>query len=108
MSSTPTFDVVSQQADHVKVRLFYNTWKPKHVRSNFLKTQADAKPPFIEDVSVLVPVSCAYNRLSAYRDIFQRLIAAGHLAPTDALKKFEFREEDMSTLAYLERETICF
>ena len=107
MNNLPAFDVVSQKADHVKVRLFYDTWKPKHIRSHFLRTEADAKPPFIEDVSVLVPVSHAYNRLSAYHDIFQSLIAAGHLAPKDTLKKFEFREEDFYTLAYLEREISC-
>ena len=104
MATNPTFDVVSQAAGHVKVRLFYDTWKPKHVRSHFLRTEAAAKPPFIEDLTVLVPLARAFNRLSAYRDIFRRLIAAEILAPTDALKKFEFREEDYHTLAYLERE----
>lgn len=105
MPHQPTFDVVTQQAGHVKVRLFYDTWNPKHVRSHFLRIEAGAKPPFIEDVFVLVPFNRAYNRMSAYRDVFQRLIAAGYLAAADALKKFEFCEEDYRTLAYLERET---
>lgn len=91
---------------HVKVRLFYMTWEPKHQRSHFLRTEASAAPPFLEDLSVLIPLEQAYNRLSAYQGVFLLLIHAGILAETDTLKKFEFREEDNHTLAYLERENI--
>lgn len=103
---TVSFHVAQQKPGHVKVRLSFNTWDPKHARSAFLKNEADAKPPFLEDVHVLVPVSAAFNRLSAYRDIFRRLIAAGILAPQDTLRRFEFREEDTTTLAYVEK--ICY
>lgn len=105
MAAEPNFGVVTHKAGHVKVRLFYHTWKPKHLRSHFLKTEAAAAPPFVEDVAVLVPLNRAFNRLSAYRDIFRRLIDAGLLAAKDELKKFEFCEEDSHALAYLEQET---
>lgn len=104
MIPPPHFDVATSEAGHVKVRLIFNTWEPKHLRSHFLKTEASAAPPFVEDVSVLVSVEHAYNRMSAYRGIFQGLISAGILARTDTLTRFEIREEDTHTLAYLEQE----
>lgn len=104
MTPPSCFDVVGSEPDHVKVRLLFNTWEPKHIHSHFLKTEASAAPPFVESVCVLVPLEQAFHRLSAYRDIFRALICAGVLAKADTLTAFEIREEDTHTLAYRELE----
>lgn len=100
----PSFDVAPAAPGHIKVRLSYSTYDPKHIRSHFLKNEASAPPPFLEEVSVLIPLEQAFHRLSAYQGVFLSLIATGILSETDTLKKFELREEDTYTLAYLERE----
>lgn len=105
MSLRLCFDVAAQEADHVKVRLFFHTWEPKHVRSHYLKNEVSAAPPFLEDICVLVPVNRAYDRLSAYQAIFLALQEAGILAKADVLKAFELCVEDTHTLAYRETET---
>jgi hypothetical protein len=97
-----TLDIAPELRGYVKVRLRFKTWDPQHVRSHALKNEFNAEPPYIEDVSVLVPVSEAYNRLSAYKDIFSLLQAGGVVAKTDQLTEFEIREEDTLTLAYYE------
>jgi hypothetical protein len=88
---------------YVKVKLFFSTTKPNHIRSQVLMTDYQAQPPFIEDRSVLIPADRAFNRLSAYRDIFVVLQVAGVVASDDVLKDFEIRAEDFDTLAYYER-----
>jgi hypothetical protein len=109
MSKPTTLRVATQLGGHVKVRLYYHTFNPKHVRSAFLASEAGAQPPFVEDISVLIPVKRAYNRLSAYRPILALLVDEGLLKITDSLAKFEFREEDTTTLAYYEceRDEVC-
>ncbi len=104
MSTESPFHVASTRDGHVKVRLHFSTWEPKHLRSHYLKHEASAAPPFLEDVSVLVPLERVYNRLSAFRDLFQALKNAGILAKQDTLKSFDLREEDDHTLAYVEAE----
>jgi glyoxylase-like metal-dependent hydrolase (beta-lactamase superfamily II) len=107
MSPLSHFDVAAAEAGHVKVRLYFNTWEPKHLRSHYLRTEASAEPPFLEDVSVLIPTHQAFDHLSAYNAVFEALRAAGVVAPQDVLKAFEINVEDNHTLAYRELETPC-
>lgn len=105
MNDLGHFHQATALADHLKVRLYYRTFEPKHLRSHFLQMEAQAAPPFVEDVTVLVPVEEAYDRLSSYEDIFTNLKREGLLASGDTLFKFEVRDEDDHTLAwYLPKE----
>jgi hypothetical protein len=104
MTPTITLDVARTLPGHVKVRLIFKTWDPQHIRSHSLKTEFNQEPPFIEDISILVPVERAYNRLSAYDDAFNTLQECGVIALADKLTDFEVREEDVLTLAYFEVE----
>jgi hypothetical protein len=108
MNPPIALDVARTLPGYIKVRLVFNTWDPQHIRSHMLKTEHNLEPPFIENISVLVPVEDAYNRLSAYDDAFNTLKECGVLALADKLKDFELREEDILTLAYYERrDTTC-
>jgi len=84
----------------MKVRLFFQTWEPKHVRSQVLQVDLRMNAPFVEDISVLVPAKRVSNSLSSFEEIFRSLQAAGRLSPTDKLKDFELRDEDVRTLAF--------
>jgi hypothetical protein len=97
-----TLGLGASRPGHVKVKLRFNTWDPKHLRSQVLQTDFKAQPPYIEDRSVLLPASQVYDRLSAYRDLFEVLRSAGVVAPRDQLCAYELRPEDMTTLAYFE------
>lgn len=102
MKGAPEFELLADKAGHLKVRLFYHTWEPKHLRSRVLETEFNTSPPYVEDVSVLIPCAHVYNRLSAFESTFRALQLKGVLAMSDKLKDFEIRDEDTTTLAYSE------
>jgi hypothetical protein len=104
MKRTPEFELLVEKAGHLKIRLFYHTREPKHLRSRVLETEYNASPPYVEDVSILLPCSHVYNRLSAFDSLFRALQLKGVLAMSDKLKDFEIRDEDLTTLAYCEVE----
>ena len=100
MTTGSQFALAANQPEHIKVRLFFQTWEPHHVRSQVLISEMRMDAPFIEDVSILVPAKDVRNDISAFAGAFQELQAAGILRPNDRLKSFEIRDEDFRTLAY--------
>jgi hypothetical protein len=98
----PQLATAVEKPGYIKVRLFYHTWEPQHSRSQALIAEFAADPPFVEDVSVLLPVAATYDRLSAFEDIFRLLQHQGVVSSMDKLHQFEFRDEDVRTLAYYE------
>lgn len=87
---------------HIKVKLRFQTWDPHHLRSYLLKTDFKSEAPFIEERSVLLPADQVYDRISAYRGIFEILRNAGVVAQRDRLIEYEIRLEDETTLAFFE------
>lgn len=85
----------------IKIRLSYLTFDPKHMRSQMLKVSCGAKPPFAEDVCILMP----RMKISLNRQIFDsalsRLQLSGVVSPSAKLTGYTFLEEDDDTLAYV-------
>ncbi len=106
MTLTPSFVLTADSPGAIKVRLFYHTREAKHVRSRVLRTDFNADPPYVEDVSVLLPPTQIFNRLSAFDSIFAALQKAGILALSDKLRDFEIRDEDTYTLAWMETDSL--
>jgi len=104
MGKPTVLDVAKQLPGHIKVRLYLHTWDPQHLRSHVAKTEYGSLAPYVEEVSILVPLNEAFNRLSAYQDFFNTLQACGVLAINDKLMDFALREEDIVTLAYYDPE----
>ena len=100
MSPAPQFEVEAELPGHMKVKLFYQTREPRHVRSQVLQVEMQMTPPFVEDVSVLLPAKDVFNNLAAYEETFQALQSVGLVGPEDRLRNFEIRDEDVRTLAY--------
>lgn len=106
MTQVPPLRLLAARPGCLKVKLFYHTWESKHLRSQVLKSDFKVDPPFVEDVSVLLPPGEVFSRLSAFEDIFRLLQAADVLAVTDKLKGFEIRDEDTRTLAYYQADDL--
>lgn len=102
MKSTIKLALAAELEGCVKVQLFYYTREPKHLRSRVLHSDFGLEPPFVEDIHVLLPADAAFNRLSAYEDMFRRLQFAQVLTVSDKLCNFSIRDEDTRTLAYYE------
>lgn len=102
MNHGPQFRVTATLDGYLKVKLFFQTWESKHIRSQVLETDFRVQPPFTEDISVLLPPEAVFHRLSCFEDVFRALKEAEILALTDKLQSFEVRDEDTRTLAYYE------
>ena len=91
----------AKKANYLKVRLSYLTPEPKHIRSVTLEQQCRIKPPFLEDVCVLMPRLKVFTILETYMPIFEKLQAAGIVSNQANLQSFKVLEEDTTTLAYI-------
>ena len=85
----------------IKVRLTYLTEEPKHIRSIMLHNTFAAKPPYFEDVCVLIPCPLANTTIQTYLPYLKRLQDNDVISPTAKLTHFAFLDEDVTTLAYL-------
>lgn len=84
-----------------KIRLAFLTDKPKHVRSLMLQQTYGSKPPFVEDVCVLMPCDETFSILETFFSVFKRLQEAGVVDQSAKLLEFKVLDEDTQTLAYL-------
>jgi hypothetical protein len=94
-------ECVKVKVGYIKVRLSYLTFEPKHMRSHMLKTSCGAKPPYIEDVCILMPRMKVFPSLQTYRAPFEHLQAAGILPKSTTLITQTIIDEDDDTLAYV-------
>lgn len=44
MNEKPQFELAADKPGYLKVKLFYHTWEPKHLRSRVLQTEFKADP----------------------------------------------------------------
>ena len=95
----PTPPLSAFKSGHVKVRLFYLTSQPKHIRS-YLLHQHGTRPPYIEDACILLPRMQVFDLLETYMSTFGKLKESGGI-PSDAqLQDFKVLDEDTLTLAH--------
>ena len=107
-ATNPQFQSAPSRPGYLKVRLYFHTWVPKHLRSHMLKEEFHGAAPYQEDVCVLMPLEEITTDLNNYTPIFQMLLEKGIVASgtrtQPQLRSIELLEEDEQTLAYyLER-----
>jgi len=94
-------DVFPFKEGYTKIRLSFLTDDPKHIRSLMLQQIYNSKPPFVEDVCVLMPQMQVFSILETFFSVFERLQAVGVVSPAANLLGFKVLDEDTETLAYL-------
>ena len=94
-------ETAGSKPGHIKVRLVYLTHEPKHMRSAMLRNTYGAKPPYTEDVCVLMPRMKVFPWMDTYIPVFTRLQCSGVISPSAKLTKFTILDEDDDTLAYI-------
>jgi len=99
--SVPKLETFAVKDGFMKVQLTFLTDEPKHVRSLMMQQVYNSKPPFVEDVCVLLPRMGVFSILEAFLPVFERLREAGVVSPTANLQGFKVLDEDTQTLAYL-------
>ncbi len=92
---------VAAKDGYTKIRLSYLTNEPKHVRSFIMQQAYNSKPPFIEDVCILLPCNKTFSILETFLPVFERLQATGIVSSVANLLEFKILDEDTQTLAYL-------
>jgi hypothetical protein len=97
--ATPILEAT--MADHLKVRLRYMTTDPKHIRSLVLRSSYGIKPPYNEDLCILMPAARVFNDFETYLDTFENLKLCGVLHHGDILIDADILVEDELTLAYV-------
>lgn len=89
------------KSGYIKVRLEYLTFDPKHMRSQMLKTSCGARPPYAEDICVLLPRMKVFPGTDNFREPFARLQSSNVLSSSAKLTGYTFLDEDEDTLAYV-------
>jgi hypothetical protein len=92
---------ISTKPGYMKVRLFFLTSEPKHIRSQMLKSGCGAKPPFIEDVCILMQRMKVFPNLEYYSNPLFRLQLAGVVSSTAKLTGYTILDGDDDTLSYV-------
>lgn len=85
---------------YAKIRLSFLTDEPKHLRSEMLRRVCGSKPPFVEDICVLMPLHRVFAILETFIPVFERLQEAGVIGKNANLLGFKVLDEDITTLAY--------
>ncbi len=92
----------TERDGYVKVKLFFTTEEPKHIRSYGLQHSYGFKGPFMEDVCVLLPQAEVAPEFERFIPIMARLqLVCGVVSKTAQLKDFRILDEDTLTLAYV-------
>lgn len=94
-------ECVKVKLGYIKVRLEYLTFEPKHMRSQMLKTSCGARPPYAEDICILLPRMKVFAEIDAYRVPFAQLQSSNVLSSSAKLTGYTFLDEDDDTLAYV-------
>jgi hypothetical protein len=91
----------SSKKGYIKVRLYFLTHEPKHIRSFMLRAQYQAPPPYIEDVCILISQKKTHPILEAFSPAFEALKYRGWISETAVLHDFKILDEDTTTLAHV-------
>jgi hypothetical protein len=94
-------ECIASKEGFVKIKLFYLTDEPKHIRSYVLQHTYGLKGPYLEDVSVLIPQEKVFPELSYFIPAFTKL-QIFHIVSSDSqLTDFKILDEDNLTLSYV-------
>lgn len=93
--------LVAKKAGYLKVKLFYTTEEPKHIRSYVMQHTYNFKPPFVEDVCILLPQSQVIPTVTHFSPYITQLQLDDILSTTAKLNNFQLMDEDDFTLAYV-------
>ena len=86
---------------HVKVMLRYLTKKPKHLRSMLLSQYTGVEPPYIEEVSILMPHMRVFPVLECFLPSFEVLKQEGIIQKDAELQSFKLLDRDYLTVSYV-------
>jgi hypothetical protein len=100
-ATIPKWQLASSVTGSVKVRLSYLTHEPKHIRSITLRDVCGIKPPYLEDVYVLLPREKVFSMLETFLSPFESLQQSGAISKTAQLQDYKILDEDNLTLAYI-------
>lgn len=93
--------VEASKDGYVKVRLCYLTCAPKHIRNIALSAGYGIKPPYNEDVCILMPAEKVFNNFEVYLDTFEMLKRCGVIHSSDILIDAVILVEDDLTFSYV-------
>jgi hypothetical protein len=85
----------------IKVEIWYETDKPKHLSSFLLRDTFGFDGKFVESAHVLLRPECVYDMSEAYWDTLERLKDSGIVSPDAEFFGYEIRLEDKQTLAWV-------
>lgn len=94
-------ELLPSKAGFVKIRLSFLTDDPKHVRSQMLRLSCNSKPPFVEDICILMPRMRVFSILETFIPAFEKLQEDGIVSNTAKLLTFKILDGDTNTLAFL-------
>ena len=97
----PKRELMASKDGFMKIRLTFLTDEPKHVRSTMLREQYGAKPPYTEDVCLLLSCGKTFSILETFIPAFEKLRESDVISSTAKLLKFKILDEDFNTLAYI-------
>lgn len=86
---------------YVKICLTYSTMVPQHIRSVLLYHTCNIKPPYIEEVFILMPRMKVFSILENFLPAFEALQACGVISEKSEIQGFTILIEDETTLAYI-------
>ena len=88
--------------DHMRVRLRYVTDAPTTEAAIIMADHLGVPGPYLEEVSILIPVERAFSLLEAYTEPFELLRANGAVPATATLHSFRIGSGDQPRiLAYV-------
>lgn len=94
-------ELAASKSGYMKVRLSFLTSQPQHLRSLLLYHTCGIRPPYTEEVSILLPRLKVFTRLETFIPQFEYLQKSGVVSKTAELQDFALLDEDILTLAYL-------
>jgi hypothetical protein len=98
MEALPT--LTAHEPGLVKVRISFETWEPQHMRSHALRTELFVKPPYVEDVCVLLRVGQVTTHRATYDNLLSSLIDLSLVPQRSRVVHFELLVGEKVTLAY--------
>lgn len=101
IAPAPAPELASKKPGYVKVRLMFLTPEPQHLRSLQLAHAYNIRPPYNEEVSILLPQMKVFTLLETYFPAFETLQKAGIISKSSKLRDFRILDEDNLTLSYI-------
>jgi len=95
------FQQAATMHGRIKVELWYETEKPKHLSSFLLRDTFAFDGKFVESVSVLMRPEDVFDMSEAYWDTLERLKDSGIVTADSEFFGYEIRLEDKQTLAWV-------